>query len=138
MKQSDLTPIPIDAATSPSTAWKEVVEPDEHALFEGFAREIEAKQKEVAQQTGGPLRRGFHAKLHAGLIAEFQVLADLPAYARFGVFSEPRVFPAAVRFSNGSAGSQSGTDSPTSLTTTRPDEGTVRPAASSSAFPRGK
>jgi hypothetical protein len=85
MKQSDLTPIPIDAATSPSTAWKEVVEPDEHALFEGIAREIEAKQKEVAQQTGGPLRRGFHAKLHAGLIAEFQVLADLPAYARFGV-----------------------------------------------------
>ena len=58
MKQSDLTPIPIDAATSPSTAWKEVVEPDEHALFEGFAREIEAKQKEVAQQTGDfPARR---------------------------------------------------------------------------------
>jgi hypothetical protein len=93
--------IQIAAPTSPSTAWKEVVEPDEQALFEGFASEIAAQQKEVAQRTGGPLRRGFHAKLHAGLISEFQVLADLPAYARFGVFAEPRVFPAVVRFSNG-------------------------------------
>ena len=100
MKQNDIT-VPIDASTSPSTAWKEVVENDEDALFEGFAREIVLKQKEVARQTGGPLRRGFHAKLQAGLIAEFQVLADLPAYARFGVFSEARVFPAVVRFSNG-------------------------------------
>jgi hypothetical protein len=30
-----------------------------------------------------------------------EILADLPAYARYGVFSEPRVFPAVVRFSNG-------------------------------------
>src|SRR4029079_10724455 len=51
--------------------------------------------------TDAPVRRGFHAKLHAGLVAEFQVLADLPAEARFGVFREPRVFPALVRFSNG-------------------------------------
>jgi hypothetical protein len=40
-------------------------------------------------------------KLHAGLMAEFQVLPDLAEHARFGVFSEPRVFPAVVRFSNG-------------------------------------
>jgi hypothetical protein len=40
-------------------------------------------------------------KLHAGLMAEFQVLPDLPEHARFGVFTEPRVFPAVVRFSTG-------------------------------------
>ena len=40
-------------------------------------------------------------KIHAGVIAEFQVLPDLPEHARFGVFREPRVFPALVRFSNG-------------------------------------
>jgi hypothetical protein len=91
MSQADFTP---------STEWKEVVEPGEQALFEGFVRDIEDQQK-TAQQPNGPLRRGFHAKLHAGLMAEFQVLGDLPAYARFGVFREPRVFPAAVRFSNG-------------------------------------
>jgi hypothetical protein len=86
---------------SPSTAWEEIVKPDEDELFNGFTRVIAAQQEEVMKQTGGPLRRGFHAKLHAGLRAEFQVLADLPAYARCGVFSEPRVFPALVRFSNG-------------------------------------
>jgi hypothetical protein len=101
MKKISRTAIQNPAPTSPSTAWKEIIEPDEQALFECFAREIEQQQQKVAQQTGGPLRRGFHAKLHAGLIAEFQVLADLPPHARFGVFAEPRVFPAVVRFSNG-------------------------------------
>src|ERR1043166_1535805 len=86
---------------SPSTAWREVVEIDEQALFESFAREIVNQQKEAAQQTNGLLHRGFHAKLHAGLMAEFQVLANLPAYARFGIFIEPQVFSALVRFSNG-------------------------------------
>jgi hypothetical protein len=81
--------------------WREVAEPGEQALFESFAREIMAQQKEVAQQAGGPLLRGFHAKLHAGLAAEFQVLDGLPAHARFGVFKEPKSFPALVRFSNG-------------------------------------
>jgi hypothetical protein len=93
-------------SASPSTGWKEVVESDEQALFEGFLRDITAKQEEVAKQDEGAkqkktLRRGFHAKLHAGLMAEFHVLGDLPEYARYGVFREPRVFPAAVRFSNG-------------------------------------
>src|SRR4051812_3897297 len=101
MAQSDLAVNPMASPSLPSTAWKEIIEPDEQAIFEGFAREIEAQQAEVAQQTGGPLRRGFHAKLHAGLLAEFQVLDDLPTSARFGVFGEPRVFPAVVRFSNG-------------------------------------
>jgi hypothetical protein len=101
MKQTDLTTSA--APRCPSTEWKEVVEPDEQTLFESFAREITTQQREVAQQTGGPLLRGFHAKLHAGLIAEFHVLADLPAYARFGVFVGPRLFPAVVRFSNGEA-----------------------------------
>jgi hypothetical protein len=87
--------------TVPSRDWREVVEPEEQVLFEGFAHEIEMQQQEVARKTDAPLRRGFHAKLHAGLMAEFQVLADLPAEARFGVFSEPRAFPALVRFSNG-------------------------------------
>ncbi|RWB04819.1 hypothetical protein [Mesorhizobium sp.] len=97
---ADLAVVPT-AAQSPSTAWREVVGASEDTLFEGFAREIMASQREVAAKTGGPLRRGFHAKLHAGFVAEFQVLTDLPDHARFGVFREPRVFPALVRFSNG-------------------------------------
>jgi hypothetical protein len=101
MTQADLASIATAAQGSPSTAWKEVVEADEQALFEGLVREIAARQKEVAAESGEPLRRGFHAKLHAGLRAEFEVLADLPEHARHGVFSAPRIFPALVRFSNG-------------------------------------
>lgn len=101
MTQADRAAIATAAKAPPSTAWKEVVEAHEQTLFEDLASEITARQKEVAAQTGGPLRRGFHAKLHAGLRAEFEVLADLPEHARHGVFGAPRIFPALVRFSNG-------------------------------------
>lgn len=92
---------------SPSTDWREVMMPGEQELFEGFAnRVIAAQQREAAALAGGPLRRGFHAKTHAGLVAEFSVRDDVPGYARHGVFSQPRVFPAVVRFSNGTPGRQ--------------------------------
>ena len=86
---------------SPSTAWKEIPLAGEPALFEDFADEIVAYQKKDAVENR-PLR-GFHAKIHAGFIAEFQVLADLPEHTRHGVFAAPRTFPAVVRFSNGAS-----------------------------------
>jgi hypothetical protein len=72
---------------------------NEQALFEGFAYEITERQEKFA--AGKPPRRGFHAKQHVGLVAEFRVLADLPQQARYGVFREPGIFQAVVRFSNG-------------------------------------
>jgi len=85
----------------PSRNWREVVEDGEEALFAGFVQEITQQQQQAARSTG-TLRRGFHAKIHVGLSAEFQILPDLPPEARFGVFSEPgKIFPAVVRFSNG-------------------------------------
>jgi hypothetical protein len=93
MSQSDRAA----AQASPSTAWKEN---DEQTLFQGFAEEIRKLQEKVA--AGGPLQRGFHNKIHAGLRAEFCVVSGLPEQARYGVFSDPpRTFPALVRFSNG-------------------------------------
>ena len=101
MTQNDFTANPMTSETSPNTDWKEQLEPGEHELFERFARNvIVPRQKEVSQKPQTS-ERGLHMKLHAGLMAEFQVLPDLPEHARFGVFSEPRVFPAVVRFSNG-------------------------------------
>jgi hypothetical protein len=88
-----------ERGTSPSTAWTEIVRQDEQTLFEGFAAEIRELQEKVA--AGGPLARGFHNKIHAGLRAEFCVMPDRPEQARYGVFSEARSFPAVVRFSNG-------------------------------------
>jgi hypothetical protein len=74
-------------------------EHDEQTRFEGFAKEIGKRQERLA--AGCPLMRGFHAKPHAGLYAEFQVMPDRPEQARYGVFSETRTFQALVRFSNG-------------------------------------
>jgi hypothetical protein len=102
MTQNNFTANRMFSATSPSTTWKEQFEPGEHELFEYFALKVlMARQREVSEQSGRPAQRALHAKLHAGLMAEFQVLPNLPEQARFGVFSEPRVFSAVVRFSNG-------------------------------------
>jgi hypothetical protein len=77
---------------------------NEQTRFEGFAQEIRKRQERLA--AGRPLMRGFHAKPHAGLYAEFQVMPDRPEQARYGVFSETRTFQAVVRFSNGESVSQ--------------------------------
>lgn len=82
-----------------STDWKEDIKPDEQELFERFAAEIRDLQNKNI--TAGKTLRGFHSKIHAGVAGEFEVLDNLPAHARVGVISEPRVFPAMVRFSNG-------------------------------------
>lgn len=91
-----------------STDWKEVFldgsESAEEKLFQDFAREIEQQQEQHAPANAGHPMRGFHAKLHAGLRAEFIVLPDLPEDARHGVFHQPGRFDAVVRFSNGSPG----------------------------------
>lgn len=48
-----------------------------------------------------PVLRGEHPKTVGCVRAEFEVEADIPENLRIGVFSEPRVFPALIRFSNG-------------------------------------
>ena len=64
---------------SPSTDWKEEIEPGEQELFERFARDVVVpRQKEVAQRAARPMQRCLHYKPHAGLMAEFEVLPNLP------------------------------------------------------------
>jgi hypothetical protein len=50
----------------------------------------------------GVARRGQHPKHHACAVATFDVLEDVPAVYRVGVFAVPRRYSALVRFSNGS------------------------------------
>ena len=78
---------------------RDVLSPANRRCSRTLRDDIVAYQKKDAGKNG-PLR-GFHAKIHAGFTAEFQVLADLPEHARYGVFAAPRTFPAVVRFSNG-------------------------------------
>jgi hypothetical protein len=77
---------------------------DEQTRFEDFAKEIGKRQQRLAGRH--PPMRGFHAKRHAGLYAEFHVMPGRPEQARYGVFRETRTFQAVVRFSNGESVSQ--------------------------------
>jgi hypothetical protein len=102
MTQNSFAANRMSSATLPSTSWKEQIEPGEGDLFERFARNVLLpRQTQISQREGRPAQRALHTKIHAGLLAEFQVRPGLPVHARFGVFREPRVFPALVRFSNG-------------------------------------
>ena len=49
----------------------------------------------------GKWRRGQHPKHHGCVRAKFTVADDLPGVLRHGIFKEPHVFNAYIRFSNG-------------------------------------
>lgn len=86
----------------PSTSWREVVTDGEDARFAGYAEELGAMQKKIAEKAGG-ISRALHAKGNACLLAKFEVLPDVPEDARVGMFASPRTYDAVVRFSNGAA-----------------------------------
>ena len=56
----------------------------------------------LLDQERRPVRRGQHPKHHGVVRAEFAVEPGLPPGLAVGLFAEPRVFQAWVRFSNGS------------------------------------
>lgn len=84
---------------SPSTQWREMIEPDEEARF---ARQVEILSSihavKSAQYGKGRL---LHRKPVLALRGTLDVLADVPDYARHGVFAQARSYPVVVRFSNG-------------------------------------
>jgi hypothetical protein len=86
---------------TPATSWSEEISADEGERFERYAAELAALAARRAR--GATPDRALHAKGHAGLRAEFTVLADLPEIARVGLFAAPATFPAYVRFSNAAA-----------------------------------
>lgn len=53
-------------------------------------------------KTDGPARRDAHAKAHGCVQAQVEVPAGLPPDLARGVFAKARIYPAWVRFSNGS------------------------------------
>jgi catalase len=90
----------------PSTEWKETIAADEGEKFERFATILAD-----IQRTRGGKSRALHAKQHAGLRAELEVLGDLPPEVRVALFAEPKKYDAYVRFSNG-AGARVSDDKP--------------------------
>jgi hypothetical protein len=90
----------------PATDWKEVVAPNEKALFDGLAAQLREVQREKAKSYGS-ISRGLHAKGHVGLKAEVTVRDGLPTWARVGPFAAPGTLKAWLRLSNGGTAHQS-------------------------------
>lgn len=84
----------------PSTDWREQVATDEAERFERYARDFTAMQQRKSRKYGNG--RALHRKQLLGLQAVFEVLPDLPAPARHGLFAAPGRHDAWVRLSNGS------------------------------------
>lgn len=86
----------------PATDWKESIPADEAARFERHAELLGSFQARAAHAG-----RALHTKANLGVEATFEVLAEIPAEARIGMFATPRSYPAVVRFSNGAGRRQS-------------------------------
>jgi hypothetical protein len=86
--------------SDPSTEWREKVGADEETRFQKYGEQLVEIQRRTSTKSGPG--RALHRKQHLGLRATVDVLADLPAHARHGLFATPRRFDAQVRLSNGS------------------------------------
>ncbi|MDB5764452.1 MAG: hypothetical protein JWQ21_3447 [Herminiimonas sp.] len=71
-----------------------------------FTRDLAGrlKAKIVEDHRSGIMRRDAHPKMHGVVKAEFIIEPDLPQALRVGVFRQPGVYPAWIRFSNADAG----------------------------------
>jgi hypothetical protein len=91
------------AIREPSQEWKSAEVPleNEEEQFARIVQRVADRVNEKAESAKDKPRRGFHAKIHAGVMGELKVLPDVPEAAKFGVFGKPAIYPAFVRFSNG-------------------------------------
>lgn len=82
-----------------SRNWRESVAPDEESRFAGYGRQFaELQQRKSARYGRG---RALHRKQVMAIQAVFEVLPDLPPWARHGLFASPGPHEAWVRLSNG-------------------------------------
>jgi catalase len=65
--------------------------------------ELTRQQFQLDYANVRPTLRGAHPKSHGCVRAEFVVSSDVPADLRYGIFTEPRTYPAWIRFSSSSA-----------------------------------
>lgn len=89
------------AVRAPSQDWKEIPLENEEEQFARIVQRIVDRVNKTAKRANDTPRRGFHAKIHAGVMGEFKVLPDVPEAVKFGVFAKPAVYPTFARFSNG-------------------------------------
>lgn len=83
---------------------REQVPPEEAAHIRDLSARLQAKI--VREHPTGIMRRDAHPKMHGLVRAEFIVEPDLAPELRVGIFAEPRIYPAWIRFSNQDAAIQ--------------------------------
>ena len=83
----------------PGIDWRETIAPDEEARHQRASEMLVNIQKTRSARFGNG--RALHRKGVLALEADFEVLPDLPAHARRGLFATPTRYDALVRLSNG-------------------------------------
>lgn len=76
----------------------EQIPANEAAIIEQLGERL--KNKIAHDYANGTMRRDAHPKMHGLVEAEFTVLDNLPEELSVGLFSQPKSYPAWVRFSN--------------------------------------
>jgi hypothetical protein len=84
---------------APSTDWKEQIAPDEAERFADYGRRFVELQTRKSKQYGNG--RALHRKQLVAAKGTLQVLADLPDFARHGLFANAGGYDVWVRLSNG-------------------------------------
>lgn len=84
---------------TPSTEWSENNDPGEAERFAAYGKQFAALQAAKSKKYGNG--RALHRKQLAAAKGSLEVFADLPKFARHGLFAKPGVFETWVRLSNG-------------------------------------
>jgi len=84
---------------TPSIQWQEHVAPDEAERFASYGKQFAAIQARKSKKYGNG--RALHRKQITAAKGSLEVLADLPDFARHGLFAKPGTFETWVRLSNG-------------------------------------
>jgi hypothetical protein len=85
--------------TEPSTAWREVVAPDEERRHARQAEQFTAMQRRKSERFG--VGRALHRRQRLALRGALSVLGDLPEPARHGIFATEATYEVWLRLSNG-------------------------------------
>jgi hypothetical protein len=80
------------------TLAKETISESEHATIAAISARL--KQKMLADNPSGLMRRDTHSKMYGLVKAEFTIEAMLPPALAIGLFKEARTYQAWIRFSN--------------------------------------
>lgn len=87
------------ATAAPSTDWREQLSPDDDARYSGYAEQFTELQRRKSERFGNG--RALHRKHVHAARGLFEVAADLPAFARHGLFATPGRHEVLLRLSNG-------------------------------------